>query len=130
MIQRDLHKKRLFRKILYSMFVFFVLLIISVGLSVKIYQMMSSKYAVSREIRLAKEEELEIVLAKKNKLEQNLNFLASPLGIEKELRSKFDVSREGESVVIVINSEAEEEIEEEQPKAMQRFWTSVKSLFE
>ena len=130
MIQRDLHKKRLFRKILYSMFVFFVLLLISVGLSVKIYQMMSSKYAVSREIRLAKEEELEIVLAKKNKLEQNLNFLASPLGIEKELRSKFDVSREGESVVIVINSEAEEEIEEEQPKAMQRFWTSVKSLFE
>ena len=130
MLQRELNNKRIFKKILYSLAVFFILLFFAVVLSVKIFEMLSNKYAVSREIREAKEEELAGVLAKKSKLDEKINFLASPLGIEKELRSKFDVSREGESVVVVINSKEVQEEPEKEVGAMQKFWSSVKSLFE
>lgn len=67
-------------------------------------------YSAARETyerRVALEEELSEVEARKAMLEANIARLNDPRDIEEELRKRYDVGRKGEDVVILVEEDTE-----------------------
>jgi type II secretory pathway pseudopilin PulG len=55
---------------------------------------------------------------------EDLEYLNSSTGLEKEIRSKFDLVREGEKAILII----EEELPEIQEPKKKGFWGKIKSF--
>lgn len=54
--------------------------------------------------------------------------LKTPEGVEAEIRSKFDVAKEGEGVIVIVDKVVQVP-EPEQKGMIERFWDSVTSVF-
>lgn len=105
-----------------------VLIIISFLLSFAVY----NRYVVEqgvRDRRYETEEELSKLRARQTELEARVEYLSNEQGLEAEIRRHFDVSREGEQVVVLMgvtattttSSPPEEKAGEED----QGFWRSL-----
>lgn len=98
----DFHEKRKIKSILYSKVVVGVLLTISVLLSISVYnrfvaaEEMQDKLDSRRAALQNLEERAEMLRAK-------VEYLDNERGVEEELRNRFDIAREGEQVVILVN---------------------------
>lgn len=102
----DFHEKRKIRSILYSKVSVTVLLLISFFVGMSAYE----RYAVEREMAAKLEEKrqkLESLQLRATALEADVAHLQNERGIEEELRGRFDVVKEGEQVVIIIDDESE-----------------------
>jgi cell division protein FtsB len=60
------------------------------------------------ERRLIIEQEAAALEARRDDLMKQVEYLSDDRGIEAEIRRQFDVAREGEKVVVIVESEAEE----------------------
>lgn len=95
---------RIWPRILYSRITFVVLSIVAVVLSLSVYE----RYTIEREMasrRSEAEAELEALKTRKLELEEKVKYLSADEGIEAEIRRHFDVAREGEQVVIIVDDE-------------------------
>lgn len=128
----DFHEKRKIRSILYSKPVAFVLFLAALLLSTSVY----NRYTVAKEM----EQKLEVKRAELMELEHRaeilrtkVEYLDNERGIEEELRNRFDVRKEGEQVIILIDERAEkgtatpsplpnENLSPEPPKPFFKFW--------
>lgn len=93
---------RIWPRILYSRITFVVLSIVAVVLSLSVYE----RYTIEREMasrRSEAEAELEALKTRKLELEEKVKYLSADEGIEAEIRRHFDVAREGEQVVIIVD---------------------------
>ncbi len=70
---------------------------------------------------------------RKNELEANLDRLQTEAGVEEELRNKFQVKREGEDYIVIIdNGASEKKPAPESPKektAFEKIEDFVKNIF-
>lgn len=102
----DFHEKRKIRSILYSKASVTVLLLISFFVGMSAYE----RYVVEREMAAKldeKRQKLESLQLRATALEADVEHLQNERGIEEELRGRFDVVKEGEQVVIIIDDESE-----------------------
>jgi len=100
----DFHEKRKIRGLVYSPVTILVLVILSAFLSVSVYE----RFKVERDVaqkRAEKEEELLRLKDRAAALEGDIEHLQSERGIEEELRSRFDIAKEGEQVIILVGDE-------------------------
>ncbi len=79
------------------------------------------------ERRTAVESEIHSLEARRESLEAEVKYLSNERGIEAEMRRQFDIAREGEQVVIILEDEikAEEgagEASSTPPRPWYRFW--------
>ncbi len=103
----DFHEKRKIRGILYSKATIIILFMLAALLCLSVY----GRYEVARDMEgklEAKEAELRALEARAAAIEAKVKFLEDDRGLEEELRSRFDVVREGEQTVILIDSRADE----------------------
>lgn len=103
----DFHEKRKIRRILYSKFLIGAIFLIAIVIGRSVYE----RFTVEREMALKLEErsgELEALKQRANLLEGKVEHLKNERGIEEELRSRFDVVKDGEQVVILIDDVVEE----------------------
>ena len=126
----DFHEKRKIRGLVYSRVSIGVILILAILLSFSVYE----RFVVEREMKekmLEKESELEHLKGRAALLEEKVDHLQNERGIEEELRSRFDVAKDGEQVVIIVDDEEEDLFEnfatktqEEQKSVWQmlKFW--------
>lgn len=103
----DFHEKRKIRDWLFSRPVIFVLVVLIGLLSVNVYGRFTTLQDISAK-REAKEIELEQLDQRAAVLEANVKHLEHKRGVEEELRSRFDVAKEGEQVVIIVDDENRE----------------------
>jgi cell division protein FtsB len=99
----DFHEKRKIRKILYSKPVIGLICVFVVLLSFSVFD----RYVVSKEMKHkldAKYAELEEMKLRAQALESKVEYLRDERGIEEELRNRFDVAKEGEQVIILLES--------------------------
>ena len=103
----DFHEKRKIMSVLYSKAVIFVLCFITILMSISVY----NRFTVSEETK----EKLEVKQAELNELkmramvlESKVTYLQDERGIEEELRNRFDVAREGEQVVILLDRDTKD----------------------
>jgi cell division protein FtsB len=106
-------KKNSFKTYLYSWPVTVLLGIITVLLFMSAYE----RFGVERDMssrRVTAEAELIRLQERKIQLEDRVQHLEGERGIEEEIRTNFDVAREGEQVIILVGEEsaAEAAIEE------------------
>ncbi len=100
----DFHQKRKLRAAFESRITWTILLILSGFMIVSAYD----RYQIARDMadrRLSVEAEKERLVERKAELEADVEYLSNERGIEAEMRRQFDVAREGEQVVIIVEDE-------------------------
>lgn len=116
-------RKNRARKIVYSWPILILLLglVLLVGKSVwGVYQ--SDK--IARDNKKQSEEARKILEDKNSSMISEIEILETPKGVEKEIRNKFRVVKEGEQLAIIINSNKDEKkvIEENKKETI---WTKI-----
>ncbi|MFZ2253051.1 MAG: septum formation initiator family protein [Minisyncoccia bacterium] len=98
----DFHEKRKIRSFLYSKVVVGVFFLAAVLLSISVY----NRFVVTEEMKAkldARRVTLEELQGRALMLESKVKYLENDRGVEEELRNRFDVAKEGEKVVILID---------------------------
>lgn len=120
--ERNKVKKRLYSKTV--LVVLFLLLILVARGAVSVFYK-------EKESRI----EMDRAKVQKDELAQRYNFikdradqLKSEAGIEAEIRSKFDVIKEGEGVIVIVDKELPV-VEEDKRGVLKKFWDSVIGVF-
>lgn len=98
----DFHEKRKIRRIIFSKTVIGVLFALTILLSFSVFE----RYIIAREMQKKLDDkyaELNALTLRAQTLEKKVTYLSDERGVEEELRSRFDVAKEGEQVVILID---------------------------
>ncbi|MBU1091600.1 septum formation initiator family protein [Patescibacteria group bacterium] len=125
---KEFEQRRLFRKIFFSRSVFVLFLCALVFVSFSVFDI----YKKSREALLkneATENELQDLQKRGDIMGANINRLKTDVGIEAELKKKFQIKKPGEKFIIFVDKE--EEISEEESKKQeegffQKIWDLIK----
>lgn len=98
----DFHEKRKIRKVLYSRPILVVLVILILWIGVSVYERFTIEREMAQKLE-SRKEELEALKQRALTLESEVGHMQNDRGIEEELRSRFDVVKEGEQVVIILD---------------------------
>lgn len=106
-------KKKALTEYLYTKPVILLLLVAIVLLSIAVYK----RYTVERLMSVRRtdtEEKRHELIERKKVLEEKVEYLSGDRGIEEEIRTHFDVAKEGEKVIILVG---EDEVVDTEPIA-------------
>ncbi len=98
-------KKKNYKKVIYSPFVLFFLFLILLILLKAVWGVYK-KEQISAQYLQKEQEQLAAVSSREKELASSIDYLKTDQGIEAEIRSKFRVVREGESVAVIVGSDA------------------------
>ncbi len=101
-------KKKTITEYLYSKVAVVILLVVVLFLSVSVFE----RYQVERQMAERKDEALEHkeeLIVRKKMLEEKVEYLGAERGVEAEIRTNFDVAKEGEQVIILVGDTAKKE---------------------
>jgi cell division protein FtsB len=118
---KEFSQKTKYRQLVYSIPVLLILLLILFFIakgSFGIYQ----KYTLSKNELNNSKSDLSALEEKKNHIYQKVEKLNTETGIEKEIRSKFNVAKEGEKLVVIVDDAPEEVIVEEEKGFFKRLF--------
>lgn len=102
----DFHEKRKMRNLVYSKVVLFFLLMIIFLLSYSVWGI----YQKERETQIRKTQRAQVLTEVKERervLEEEIERLSTQRGVEEEIRSKFDVARVGERILVIVDAPEE-----------------------
>lgn len=122
-------QQRKVKKRVYSWPVVIILAVVAYFFLVNTYDVYK-KYSESRNNIVGLEEKYEMSMDRKEKLEGDIEWLSSERGIEEEIRDKFNVVKEGEEVVVIVNDDSiveEEGVEES--GFFTDIWESFREIF-
>ena len=103
----DFKRKRLVRNLIFSYLTIAVLGVLIVLLAMSVFE----RFTVEREMavrRAEAEAELKALKLRAAALESQVEYLEDERGMEAEIRNRFDVVKEGEQVVIILDDGSEE----------------------
>ena len=107
------------------------LLVVMLLILVLLVRGVFSVYAKERE----SQGEIDRILTQKSELEKRHSNIAeqsdalkSEAGVESEIRNKFDVIKQGEGVIVIVDKQMPI-IEEDNRGVLKKFWDSVKGVF-
>ena len=123
---RDFIKKKRYYKILYLRIILLVLIVLTVIFGKGAWNMYE-KERIANENLINAERELSVIKERENFLNTQINTTGTQKGIEKELRKKFDVVKEGEKVIMIVDKK--EGTENSVIKDKTGFWNWIKSIF-
>jgi len=125
----DFKKKQQFKRRLYSNLILIVLLIILLLVIHATWGIYQKSRLSAHKLGLAEREQATLD-SKKETIEYKINRLKTETGIEEEIRSKFDVVRDGEQIVVIVNPKETATTTEEKPKGIRGFFTTLFSRFQ
>jgi cell division protein FtsB len=100
----DFRRKNKIQRAVYSRSVFFGLLVIAIFFAQGAWGVYQKKQETERNLEEL-EAKLDDVQRRKDELKTQIDELNSEKGIEREIRNKFSVAKEGEEVVIIVERE-------------------------
>lgn len=123
----DFQQKRKIRSVFGSPITQGVILLITLFVLLSAY----NRYLIARDMaerRFAVEAEIQALEERRQKLDQEVKYLSNERGVEAEMRRQFDITREGEQLVILLDDTEESststntESAATTTKAWYRFW--------
>ena len=99
----EFHERRKLKQLLYSKVTLLVLGIVVVFLIVSVFEV----YGKERQARMRRAEQERVLADLKEReeaLKTELDRLGSARGIEEEIRSKFEVGKEGEELIVIVDA--------------------------
>lgn len=128
---REYQERRKFKKIIYSKWSYLFLSAIIVFIfysTIGVYRKSRNNLAQNKE-----EENKLAALEKRNaELENEIIRMESESGKEEEIRKKFNVAKQGEKILVIVDKKPKDvkmENTEKKSGILSRFWQSVKGLF-
>jgi cell division protein FtsB len=103
----DFHEKRKIRHVMYSTPVISALFLLALCIGYIAYH----RYIVAEEMQAKLDERRELLSELKQRaalLESKVEYLKDERGIEEEIRNRFDVAKEGEQVVVLVQNKDDE----------------------
>jgi cell division protein FtsB len=122
----DFQQKKQFNKVVYSKITFVILLILIFFLARSTYDIYK-KYRMSADDYAAVKKDYDGLTVRKEMLTSEINKLNTDSGMEEEIRSKFDVAKPGETVVVVIDSTSSTSTDQNNSKG--GFWSNLFGIF-
>ncbi len=122
----DFHEKRKIKRLLYSKVTLIILALLVIWLSFNVFSM----YKKERDTRLRRIEQREVLdelEGREASLKEEIERLSTERGIEQEVRSKFEVGKEGEEVVIIVDNPDDEDVNKKEIE--KTFWQKIFSWF-
>lgn len=123
-----LQEQKKFHQILYSRPTFIllaVLLLVTLNSTWNIYE----KASLAREQKNRLEKELSDLKTRKLELEAKILNLKTERGLEEEIRSRFNVAKQGESVVVVVDPTFPEGTSTQNESGISGLWHKFLRLF-
>ena len=127
-----LSKKKKWDAVVHSRITLGFILVLCAFLATSVYD----RYVIERDIasrRVVAEEELSELTERKNILEEKVQYLSGEEGIEAEVRKHFDVAREGEQVVVLVDDERPVVVSDTKPVPKEEeqlsWWQQIVSWF-
>lgn len=117
-------EKRIIKTILFGRIGVIILLII-VAVLAKSTWSVYQKSQFARESRDLATQELQTLQARESSLETEMQRLDTPRGLEEELRHKFDVGREGERLIVLVDTPDAPVVPEEPQKT---WWRKIMEM--
>lgn len=99
----DFYEKRKMRNLVYSKIVLFFLLLIIFFLSYSVWGV----YQKERDTQVKKSQRAQVlteIRERERELAEEMERLNTERGVEEEIRSKFDVARTGEKVLVIVDA--------------------------
>lgn len=106
----DFYQKRKLQVILGSRYIQVLVLLVTLLMIWSAY----TRYEIAEEMearRIVVEQEAAALQARKDALESEVQYLSDERGIEAEMRRQFDVAKDGEQVVVIVEEEEDEGVE-------------------
>lgn len=100
----DFQKKRKIRKILYSPIILLTLILLLVILIRGLFGVYKKAQLSARNLERERIE-LEKLISREKSLASSIDYLKTEQGIEDEIRTKFRVVKEGESVAVIVDKQ-------------------------
>lgn len=126
---REFSRKRKVRQVMFSVpvliLLFIILFFVAKG-SWGVYK----KYSLSKSELENSQSDLAALEEKKQTIENKIKKLQTETGIEKEIRSKFDVAKEGEKLIVIVEDKVAEEILVEEKGFFGNFFTTIGGWFQ
>ena len=122
-------EKKMFQRVLYSrpiLVLLAVLLVVALNSTWKMYE----KASLAREQKNRLEKELEDLKARELDLEVKIANLKTARGLEEEIRGRFSVAKNGESVVVVVDPSSGEGTSTNGESVIGGLWHKFLRLFE
>ena len=122
----DFYEKRKFKRLLYSKVTLIALGLLVIWLFFNVFSM----YKKERDTRLRRIEQrgvLDELEGREESLREEIERLSTERGIEEEVRSKFEVGKEGEKVIIIVDNPEGEDVDKRDTK--KTFWQKVFGWF-
>lgn len=114
----EFKKRRRFKKRIYSRLSIFALLVLTFFLAKGAIGMFQKTLEAKAQYN-QNSDQYEKLLKRSQDLESDLEYISSELGQEEELRKKFNVAKDGEEVITIIDSSGPQEPEKK------GFWESI-----
>ena len=124
---QNFQDKRARRKLLYSHATILLIVLVLIWLAHAVLGI-SQKRSIALQGREAAESELNVLRNRKQVLEDDIARLSSPDGKEVEIRSKFQVAKPGEEVIIIIDEGVYSEATSSAVKADKSFWDVIEEF--
>lgn len=117
----EFHEKRKIKKILFSRGVLLLLFVLTTCMAYGAFSAYQKK-EVASDRRSELTAELAVLEQRASELENDIEMLEDPRGIEAELRSRYEVGREGEEMIVLIEDEMPTNIEKKEVEKKTGFW--------
>ncbi len=122
----DFSQKRKFRSLLYNWITIGILAIIVLFFLHSTWSVYK-KDKESEQMKQVSLQNVEELRARNENLQTKIDRLATPEGVEEEIRSKFSVAKENENMVLVV--ESEQNLEQPTTTEQVTFWQRIRSFF-
>lgn len=114
-------KRNIWHKIIFSWITIIILILLSILLVRNIIDIYSKNTNANLRAQDA-QKDLARIEERKYVLNENLLRIKTTRGIEEELRQRFDVAREGEHLLVIIDRDMEVEIEPSKQSWISNLW--------
>jgi hypothetical protein len=122
---QDFQQRKKIRKVLYSRSTVIVLAIITIFLVKGAVGVVLKDMESKKNVDLAKES-LETAKSRSEALSKNITSLNTQAGVESEIRQRFNVSKEGEQVAVIVDRQTATSSDQ---STSQGFWASIEAWF-
>lgn len=121
----DFQQKRKIRQFIYSKITVSLVIIVTIYILFSTYKVYQKKIKSEKDLMLT-EKKLQELEVKNRQLENDIENFNTDFGIEKEIRSKFFVTKEGEKMVVVVDDINNDNLPEKPKKS---FLMKIRDFF-
>lgn len=124
---KEFKKRRQFKKKLYSKFVIILLILIIILLARGTWGVFQKSRQSKNKLEISQDRIIELN-KRQEAIISKIEILKSDSGVEEEIRTKYDVAREGEHVIVIVQ-EDEELPEPKKETGLKGLWRKMTSIF-